>query len=147
MAESQSTPRLQLSIEGVIAIIIGILLVITPMNALTRSGFLLFVLLLTADLAWRTVDRRHWRYLLFVGMALAYSLVVTALFVAERNTSPHPAAASPVVSASPSPIQTPTPPVAKPNPNPSPAASRPQKKSVRKTSPRCSAEDRLLGRC
>jgi hypothetical protein len=49
--------------------------------------------------------------------------------------------------ATPSPTQMPTPPVATPHPTSSPAASRRQKKSVPNASPRCSAEDRLLGRC
>ncbi|MDX6614837.1 MAG: hypothetical protein QOD75_4023 [Blastocatellia bacterium] len=151
MGESQSNPRLQLSIEGVVAIIIGILLVITPMNALTRSGFLLIVLLLAAHLAWRSIGRPYLRYLSIGGMAIAYLLVVTLLFVTERSALTHPTAANSVITASTTPIPTPTPtptptPVSGPSPAPSPAALRRQKKSAPK-SVRCSAVDRLLGRC
>ena len=149
MADSQSTPRLQLSIEGVVAIIIGILLVITPMNALTRSFFLLIVLLLAVHLAWRTIDRRSWRYLSIVGMVLMYLLIVIALFVAA-NTSPPPTSINSV--GSPSPTPTPTPMViATPSPLPSSTptrviSSKPKQLTTKRKKP-CTWEDTLLGRC
>ena len=106
---------------------------------------------LLAHAFWTWERARRWSLKVRI-ITVVVAFVFSAGFVFRqvvRQYRQQSAAAMPVPTASPSPTS-PSPtstPLATPSPTPSPASSRRQKKSVPNVSPRCSAEDRLLGRC
>lgn len=102
---SQITPRKSTGLSvgeiiALLALIIGILLVITPVNALSRSAFLLIVLGASIYLfwgaPWRIREKRSFKIALSGLLSAAYIVVVIWLFVVERKaTATNPGTAMP----------------------------------------------------
>lgn len=159
------------SIEIYVGLMVGILLVVFPMNAIVRCFFLMIVLVLLVDIAWRAPKAINWKrkvkMIVTVVLAVGYVFVAASLIVSERRAEatakleeekqrPAPtqtltredvSQAIKEVLPTPTPIPSPTP-MASPPPSPSAPKrdSRRSKISPPKKRP-CSWENILQGKC